>query len=103
MEVENKDNKYFRAKQRVAEMKKFYSSLMFYVIFISGLAGLNYYTDQWRYPWFLWAAFGWGIGLLFQAAKAFGWPSFFGKGWEERKMKQFMEEEQRRNKNNWDQ
>lgn len=102
MEPENKDNKYFKAKQRVAAMKKFYTSLMFYVIFITALAGLNYYTDKWQYPWFLWAALGWGIGLIFQAAKVFDWPFFFGKGWEERKLRQFMEEEQRKHKNNWD-
>ena len=101
MESENKDNKYFKAKKRVAELKKFYSSLMFYVIFIAALAGLNYYTDQWQYPWFLWAAFGWGIGLLFQATKVYGWPFFLGRGWEERKMKEFMEEEKRKNKNSW--
>lgn len=91
METPKKDNKYYRAKERVAEIKKFYTSLMMYVIFISFLAALNYYTNQLRYAWFLWAAFGWGIGLVFQAAKAFEWNPFMGKGWEERKMREFME------------
>jgi hypothetical protein len=95
MKTENKDSQYFRAKERVAEIKKFYSSIFFYVIFIGFLAGLNYYTNEWRYPWFLWAAFGWGIGLAFQAAKAFGWNPILGKDWEERKIKEFMEEEYR--------
>ncbi len=101
MDSENKDNKYLKAKQRVTELKSFYSNLMFYVIFILGLAGLNYYTDQWRYPWFLWAAVGWGIGLLFHAAKVFGWPHFLGKEWEERKLKKFMEEEEKQKKKEW--
>ena len=38
--------------------------------------------------WFLWAAFGWGIGLIFQAAKAFNWAPFMNKNWEEKKIKE---------------
>jgi hypothetical protein len=102
MEPNEKDSKYFKAKRRVAEIKKFYSSLMFYIIFISMLAALNYYTNQWEYPWFLWAAFGWGIGIFFHAIKTFQWMPFVGKDWEERKMKQFMEEEEKHNQNNWE-
>ena len=63
MELDSKENKYLRAKEQVAEIKKFYTSLLFYVIFIAFLGGLNYYTNQWRYMWFLWAAFGWGISI----------------------------------------
>lgn len=101
MKTENNENKYFKAKQRVAEIKKFYSNLMFYCIFIGALAGLNYYVNEWGHPWFLWAAFGWGIGILFQAMKVFRWAPFFGKDWEERKMKKYMEEEDRKNQNRW--
>ena len=100
MEIPNKDNKYYRAQERVREMKKFYTGLMAYVIFIGFLAGVNYYTTGWSYPWFLWAAFGWGIGLVFQAAKAFDWNPFVSKGWEERKLKEFMEEEDK-NEETW--
>lgn len=93
MDLENRENRYLRAKERVREMKKFYSNLMFFVLFIGFLAGLNYYTNGWSYMWFLWAAFGWGIGLIFQAAKAFNWSPFMRKGWEERKIKEIMEKE----------
>ncbi|RDK87140.1 2TM domain-containing protein [Marinirhabdus gelatinilytica] len=93
-----KQNKYLRAKERVAELKKFYTSLIGYVLVISMLAALNYYTNGWSYMWFLWAAFGWGIGLLFQAAKAYQWSPFMGKNWEERKLKEFLDEEE---KNQW--
>jgi len=99
MEYSDKENKYFRAKEKVEEIKKFYSSLIAYVFVISALAALNWYTDQWRYPWFLWAAFGWGIGLIFQAFKAFSLNPFFGKGWEERKIKEFMDDDN--NANRW--
>lgn len=90
-----RENKYLRAEQRVAEIKKFYTGIISYVIFISLLGALNYYINEWRYMWFLWAAFGWGIGLVFQAAKAFQWNPFMGKNWEERKLKEFMEEEEK--------
>jgi hypothetical protein len=72
--------------------------LMSYFVFIGFLAALNYWTDQWRYPWFLWAAFGWGIGLVFHAIKVFGLSPFFGKNWEERKIKEYMEEDEPRNR-----
>ena len=78
----DKQNRYIRAKERVAEIKKFYTSLAGYVVFISILAAVNYYTNEWRYMWFLWAAFGWGIGILFQAAKAYQWSPFMGKNWD---------------------
>jgi len=100
MEPDNRDNKYLKAKKRVTELKEFYISLTSYVVFIIALGALNYYTNQWRYAWFLWAAFGWGIGIVFHALKVFGGASMFGKNWEERKMKQFMEEEEARNARN---
>ena len=93
MEDFSKENKYIRAKERVEQLKKFYGNLTSYVIVISGLAVLNYWIDGWRYMWFLWAAFGWGIGLFFHAIRTFNLNPFFGKGWEERKIKEFMKEE----------
>lgn len=95
MEELEKENRYIRAKERVAEIKKFYTSLISYVVIISMLAGLNYYVDQWSYPWFLWAAFGWGIGLVFQWFKVYGMSPFFGRNWEERKIREFMQEDDR--------
>lgn len=87
-------NKYIRAKERVEELKKFYTSLMWYIIMIPFLAWINYATNGWRYAWFLWAAFGWGIGLAFQAVKAFRLSPMFNKDWEERKIREFMREEE---------
>ncbi len=94
MEDRNRENKYLRAKDRVETLKKFYSNLTSYVIVISILAGINYWTNEWRYMWFLWAAFGWGIGLTFHAFKVFGLNPFFGRNWEERKIQEFMEEDE---------
>ncbi len=96
----NKESKYLRAKERVAILKKFYSNLMSYIITISFLAGLNYYSNQWSRPWFLWAAFGWGIGIIIHAIKAFNWVPFMNKDWEDRKIKEYMDEDNNEN-NQW--
>ena len=94
----NKENKYIKAKERVDELKKFYSNLGSYVVVISILALINYLTIGFGYMWFLWVAFGWGIGLFFHALKTFDLNPFFGRKWEERKIKQLMEEEERKQK-----
>jgi hypothetical protein len=36
---------------------------------------------------------GWGIGVLFHGMKAFNYSPFLGKDWEERKLKEFMDQE----------
>lgn len=92
------DEKYLRAKERVAQMKKFYSGLLSYIVVITGLGALNYYLNEWSYAWFLWAAFGWGIGLVFQAIKTFSLNPFFGKNWEDRKIREFMQEDEQKNR-----
>lgn len=95
------ENKYLRAKERVAGIKKFYTSLMSYVVFIALLAGINYYSNQWRNPWFLWAAFGWGIGIIIHSFKAFGWLPYLNKNWEEKKIKEFMEKDDETSNDRW--
>lgn len=98
MEDFNKEKKYLRAKERVETLKKFYGNLLSYVFVISFLAFINYWTNEWRYPWFLWAAFGWGIGIIFHAIGIFKLNPFFGKDWEERKIKEIMREDEKQNK-----
>lgn len=94
MEKRNNESKYIRAKERVDELKKFYGNLTSYVLVITGLAVLNYYSNGWSYMWFLWAAFGWGIGILFHAIGTFNLNPFFGKDWEDRKIKEYMDKDE---------
>ena len=101
MEIDKKESRYIKAKERVDELRGFYGNLTAYVVVITGLAVLNYYVDGWSYMWFLWAALGWGIGLFFHAVNTFRWNPFFGKDWEERKIKEFMDEENG-NKTKWE-
>ncbi|GGG11198.1 histidine kinase [Dokdonia pacifica] len=95
MTPEEKRDKYERAKERVADLKKFYGEIMSYFLFMAVLAGINYYFNDWRYMWFLWPAFGWGIGLIFKAYKLFSKSAFFGRDWEERKIKEYIDKEDR--------
>ena len=95
----NSDAKYLRAKERVTEVKEFYSKLIRSILVIALLAGINYYTNEWRFMWFLWAAFGIGISLVFKAIKIFGANAFLGRDWEDRKIKEFMNEDE--NQKRW--
>ena len=89
------EKSYLKAKQQVADIRKFYNGLISYGIVISMLAGINYYFNEWANAWFLWAAFGWGLGLFIQAGKAYRWSPFMSRDWEERKIREFMEREER--------
>ena len=79
---------YEKAKRRVKELRAFYGNLTSYCLVIPFLAALNLLTAP-GYLWFLWPMLGWGIGIAFHAVEVFG-P---GKHWEEKKIKQLMDEE----------
>lgn len=48
------------------------------------------------------AAFGWGIGLAFHAVKAYKINPMFDKDWEERKIREYMDEEQDQEQQRWE-
>jgi hypothetical protein len=98
METKTTDyEKYQRAKEKVAEIKGFYSHLLSFVFVMAFLIFVNLkYTPQ--YLWFLWTFFGWGIGLLFHASRTFNIVPFLNSDWEQRKIKQYMDEENNKNK-----
>ncbi|PZD77941.1 2TM domain-containing protein [Mesonia sp. K7] len=81
-----------RAQERVKEEKAFYGNLTAYCIVIPFLFFINWLSTGFGIPWFLFAAGGWGIGLFFHYMEAFDRNFLFGKEWEKRKMKQFMED-----------
>ena len=86
------DSAYVRARKRLDSLKDFYGSLIAYVIIIPLLAFINFRTYS-NVQWFWFPAIGWGIGLSFQAFEVFGKNKYFGKSWEEKKLKEFMQEE----------
>jgi hypothetical protein len=85
----NTNNKYLKAKEKVAAIKGFYGNLLAYCIVISILAFINYNTTS--FAWFLFPALGWGFGLLMHGLSVYEYNPFFGKDWEERKIKEFMQ------------
>lgn len=89
------NQKYFRARERVETLKKFYGSLASSVFIIIIVGSVNYYVDKWEHPWFLWVVFGLGISLIFKALKIFNLNPLLSRDWEERKIQEFMKQDEK--------
>ena len=98
--MEGQEDRYQRAKERVTELRKFYGKLGSFLLFGILFLGFNYYSNGLRYPWFLWIVGFWGLGIAIEAFKLFGTDLFLGKNWEQRKIQEQMEKENR-NTQNW--
>ena len=100
METDYRNNaRYKAAQKRVKDIKGFYIHLTVYVfinaailIFSTKHIGIeNGWNDLSRYS----TLFFWGIGLFAHWASVFGPNFLFGKGWEERKIKELMEKDKK--------
>ena len=89
----NQNTKYIRAVERVEEIKGFYSSLIAYCIVIPFLIFIYFKYSPHTIQWFWFPAFGWGIGLIFQGFKAFNYNPILGSDWEDRKIQEYMNED----------
>lgn len=77
-----------RARRRVAALKGFYIHLFIFVLVLAGLTIINAAAGG---PWWvLWVLLGWGAGVLAHALTVFGQSSRAIAGWEERKLKEFL-------------
>ncbi|MEL4304458.1 2TM domain-containing protein [Methanococcoides sp. LMO-2] len=85
------DEKLLRAQKRVKELKKFYNHLAVYLIVMAILLFIDY-SDGGNW-WVHWPMIGWGIFVVIQGFSV----SKFAKGWEEKKLKEIMEEEEKEN------
>ena len=101
METNNYTNeqKYIRAQKRAKDIKGFYIHLMVYLIVNIFLLLLQAISGSGWHVFTSWAsyttAFFWGIGIVFHAFGVFGVNILFGKNWEERKIKEYMEKDKR--------
>ncbi|MBT8283127.1 MAG: 2TM domain-containing protein, partial [Muriicola sp.] len=86
------DKRYQKAKERVQEIKGFFGNLLAYCIVIPFLAWINYRSTD--FPWVLFPALGWGFGIIAHGMEAYGYNPLWGKRWEERKIKEFMENDE---------
>ncbi|SEM97834.1 2TM domain-containing protein [Chryseobacterium taichungense] len=88
--ITKENQAYEKATRRVKELKGFYGNLTSYILVISFLIVLNILTSP-GYLWFFWPMIGWGLGVAAHAVTTFG----IGKDWEEKKIKELMEEERK--------
>jgi len=88
----DEEERYKRAKARVEELREFYEHLIVYVIVNIMLAVINLVTSP-DTLWFYWVTVFWGIGLIWHAISVYG---KLGKEWEEKKIKEIMEKEERK-------
>ncbi|MDV7187399.1 2TM domain-containing protein [Lutibacter sp. TH_r2] len=87
-------SRYLRAVEQVEEIKAFYGGIIAYCIVIPIIIYINLtYIPQFHWFWF--PMLGWGIGMTVQGFKAFGRNKILGRNWEERKIKEFMESDQK--------
>jgi len=78
------------AKRRVARLKGFYIHSAVFLLVMLGLAALNISLGP---PyWVAWVVLGWGIGLIGHAFAVFGQRSGVVAAWEQRKLKEIMDE-----------
>ena len=95
-----KEDAYLRAQKRVKDMEGFYWHAAVYFIvnlFLMLLIGIKS-NNFFHFGVFATPVF-WGIGLFFHYMSVFGKEYIFGKNWEQRKIKEYMEkdrEEQRK-------
>ena len=74
-----------KAMEYVRDIRSFYIHAIQYAVVIAGLAAVNLFTGP-DYLWFLWAAFGWGVGLAVHGLSVFEVVNLFGDGWEKRQV-----------------
>jgi len=87
---ENLENsKYLLAVERVEKLKKFYSSLASFVVVMPFLIFINLSYIPY-FQWFWFPLFGWSIRLVSQLLEANNYNIFLGKNWEEKKIKELM-------------
>ena len=86
------EKKYKLAKKRVENLKGFYIHFAIYLLFLPVFIYLNYISGT-HFPWALFPIIGWGIGVTGHAAETFNYNPFFGKNWEERKIRELMDKE----------
>ena len=87
-----KETSYYKAQKRVEDIKGFYGHLTSFIVVNLGLMVLNLITSP-QHLWFFYPAMGWGIGVVIHGMSVFNYLPFLGNNWEERKIREFMEQE----------
>lgn len=92
MYIDSEQEAYIRAKKQVKEIRGFYISLAAYCVVIPILIIVNV-TFSPEFHWFWFSLIGWGTALLIKGLKIYNLLPFLGNEWEQRKMREFIEQE----------
>lgn len=84
--------RYQLARARVQQLRLFYTHVGVYVSVNILLLLVNLLTSPWSL-WFYWPLLGWGIAVAAHAFLVYGAGGIMGKEWEERKIRQILEQE----------
>ncbi|HEX8270184.1 MAG TPA: 2TM domain-containing protein [Flavobacterium sp.] len=91
--------KFDRATRRVKSIAGFYRHFMIYLLVNLLMLAVKYIQLDANEEFFTFSnfstAFFWGIGVVFHALGVFSNNVFFGKNWEERKIRELMEKEKK--------
>ena len=98
--MENTTDKLKRAKKRVEQIKGFYVHLAVYIVVNLIIVGSSVIRNGFEgEPVDFWGAFSttvfWGIGLAFHALHVFGMHGIFGRRWEQRQIRKYMEKDRK--------
>ncbi|MDN7011739.1 2TM domain-containing protein [Methanoculleus sp. FWC-SCC3] len=91
----DEQDRYARARRRVKKIRDFYEHLVLYIAVNLILFGINmlFSPDS---LWFYWVTFFWGIGVVLHGFGVYVEGRIFGRDWEEKKIREFLEREERR-------
>ena len=84
-----------RMRSRVQAMRGFYTHLLLYLLINLTLLIVNTVRNP-ETCWCHYTALGWGVGLLSHWWGVFGARIFFSREWEERKIRDLLEKEKRK-------
>lgn len=99
----NREQQYIIARKKVERIGKFYKHLSIYIAVNIFLSVIFIFNDIRGGDTFEEAVFDyhnykiwiyWGLGVVFQALNTFGLPFLLGKNWEQRKLQQYLKEEE---------
>lgn len=78
------------AHEQAKKEAEFYTHLATFLVVMTGLAVVNLVFAP-GHLWFLYALFGWGIGIANHASETFGLGR--GSGWQQRRVQELMDRE----------
>ena len=107
-------NKYERAKKRVKELKGFYDHVRIFIVVNILVYVARFYIlpkigvipqDEGFINWLDWNTYllpvFWGVGLCIHGIGVYRNKFKFLRGWEDRKIKEFMDKEDESSNNRW--